>query len=122
MPPWGLPPPCGAPLPPATGAGGDANAKAAGGAEEGVGAGGATGARGADDTGGGAATDGAAEEDSVLELALEAAVASGLTARGLRTRFSAMSPASGVLSDKRVFLAKRRALASGERDVRDVVI
>jgi hypothetical protein len=38
----------------------------------------------------------------------------------LRTRFSAVSPESGVLSDKQGILAKRRALASGERDVRDV--
>jgi hypothetical protein len=38
----------------------------------------------------------------------------------LRTRFSAISPESGVLSDKQGILAKRRALASGERDVMDV--
>jgi len=38
----------------------------------------------------------------------------------LRTRFSAVSPESGVLSDKQGILAKRRALAVCERDVRDV--
>ena len=46
--------------------------------------------------------------------------ASAFTTRALRTRFSAVSPESGVLSDKQGILAKRRALASGERDVRDV--
>ena len=45
-----------------------------------------------------------------------------LLTRGLRTRFSAVSPVSGVLSDKQGILARRRALADGERDVRDVVI
>jgi len=89
-------------------------AGAAGGEEAGAGA--SAGARGAAGAVAGAAVDGAA--DSLLEPV----AASDLTARGLRTRFSAVSPASGVLSDKRVFLAKRRALASGERDVRDVVI
>src|SRR5690606_41810361 len=56
-----------------------------------------------------------AAADSVL-LAAEA---SALLARGLRTRFSAVSPASGVLSDKRGFLAKRRAPAAGGRSVWD---
>jgi hypothetical protein len=49
-----------------------------------------------------------------------AAGASAFTTRALRTRFSAVSPESGVLSDKQGILAKRRALAQCERDVRDV--
>ena len=49
-----------------------------------------------------------------------ALAATVLLTRVLRTRFSAMSPESGVFSDKRVFLAKRRAPAEGGRSVRDV--
>ena len=52
-------------------------------------------------------------------VAAAAAGASAFTTRDLRTRFSAVSPESGVLSDKQGILAKRRALAVGERDVRD---
>jgi len=70
------------------------------------GAGGAAGAGGGD---AGAATAGAS--------------AAALATRGLRTRFSGLStevspdesPESWVLSDKREFLAKRRALAVRER-------
>jgi hypothetical protein len=57
-----------------------------------------------------------------VSAAADVVSAAALATRGLRTRFSAVSPASGVLSDKQGILAKRRALAGGERDVWDVVM
>jgi hypothetical protein len=75
------------------------------------GAGGAAGAGGVDAGGGDAGA------------AIAGASAAALATRGLRTRFSGLStevspdesPESWVLSDKREFLAKRRALAVRER-------